>query len=282
MLKWKSIGLISPSVLNAPMPEQPPATAFSDVADIVSVKTDNRLPTVVGGHAVNIWALAYLPRLDLQLRPFAPFTTKDLDLWGPKKILDSLSQKYGVEITHSPPRSPGIGYVVIPKGALQLKVELLTGVNGLRGIEEKNVVELTVLGTRVRVLDAISCLKAKIANVADIDQSRRQDVKHVKIMKLCAREFAVDMMAQATHGKISERDAVNYLEDLREAISSPKAQTATQKSGLTFEEVMPIEAIRQSSLEKVRNFAQHRLHQASLYSPFPPAQKPPRGPRMSF
>jgi len=265
------------------MPELPPATSFSDVADIVSVKTDNQLPLVVGGHAVNIWAVAYLPRLGFQLRSFAPFTTKDLDLWGPKKILDSLSQKYGVEIIHSPPRSPGIGFVVIPKGALQLKVELLTGVNGVRSIEKQNVVELIVEGIPVRVLDAISCLKAKIANVADIDQSRRQDVKHVKIMKLCAREFAIDMLAQASRGEISERLVINYLEDLREAVSSPKTQIATQKSGLTFDEVMPIEAIRQSSLEKVQNFAQHRLHRASaLYSPFPPAQKPPRGPRMSF
>ena len=78
------------------MPEERPATAFSDVADVVSVKTDDELPMVVGGHAVNIWALAYSSRLGLQLQPYAPFTTKDLDLWGPKKILDSLAQKVPV------------------------------------------------------------------------------------------------------------------------------------------------------------------------------------------
>jgi len=241
------------------MPEERAATVFSDVADVVSVKTDNQLPMVVGGHAVNIWALAYSARLGFQLAPYAPFTTKDLDLWGPKEILDSLAQKYGVKITLSPPRSPGIGYVVIPKGTLQLKVELLTGVNGIRRIEEQNGVLLNILGTKVRVLDAISCLKAKIANAADIDQSSRQDVKHIKIMKLCAREFAIDIIAQGNRGQISERLAINYLEDLRETITSPKAELVTRKWTLIFDDVMPLEAIRQSTMEKVQNFARFRL-----------------------
>ena len=266
------------------MPEERPATAFSDVADVVSVKTDDQLPMVVGGHAVNIWALAYSSRLDLQLRPYAPFTTKDLDLWGPKKILDSLAQKYNVDITLSPPRSPGIGYVIIPKGALQFKVELLTGVNGLRRIEEQNGVQLNILGTKVRVLDAISCLKAKIANVADLDQSHRQDLKHVKIMKLCAREFAIDMMDQGNQGRISERLTINYLEDLRETLTSPKAEVVTRKWGIPFDEVMPLEAIRQSTMEKVRNFARFRLEQAEPQRPkidFSPRQEP-GGPKMSL
>jgi hypothetical protein len=254
------------------MPEERPATVFSDVADVVSVKTDDQLPMVVGGHAVNIWALAYSARLGFQLAPYAPFTTKDLDLWGPKEILDNLAQKYGVKITLSPPRSPGIGYVVIPKGALQLKVELLTGVNGIRRIEEQNGVQLNILGTKVRVLDAISCLKAKIANAADIDQSGRQDVKHVKIMKLCAREFAIDMIAQGNQGQISERLAINYLEDLRETIVSPKAELVTRKWTILFDDVMPLEAIQQSTMEKVQNFARFRLQQ----------QQKPGGPKMSL
>jgi hypothetical protein len=266
------------------MPEERPSTVFSDVVDVVSVKTDDQLPMVVGGHAVNIWALAYSSRLGLQLQPYAPFTTKDLDLWGPKKILDSLAQKYNVEITLSPPRSPGVGYVIIPKGTLQLKVELLTGVNGIRRIEEQNGVQLNILGTKVRVLDAISCLKAKIANAADLDQSRRQDVKHVKIMKLCAREFAIDMIDQGNQGRISERLAVNYLEDLRETITSSKAESATRQWDIRFDEVMPLEVIRQSSMEKVRNFARFRLEQTEIPRPkldVAPRQKP-SGPKMSL
>ena len=159
----------------------------------------------------------------------------------------------------SPPRSPGIGYVVISKGTLQLKVELLTGVNGIRRMDEQNGVQLNILGTKVRVLDAISCLKAKIANAAYIDQANRQDVKHVKIMKLCAREFTLDLVAQGNQGHISERLAINYLEDLRETVASPGAEMVTRKWNITFDEVMPREAIRRSTMEKVQNFVRFQL-----------------------
>ena len=80
------------------MPEKNQVTGFSDIADVVSVKTDNQLPLVVGGHAVNIWALAYSSRLGLQLQAYAPFTSKDLDLWGPKKM----KQRYIVPAASHP------------------------------------------------------------------------------------------------------------------------------------------------------------------------------------
>jgi hypothetical protein len=184
-----------------------------------------------------------------------------LDLWGPKEILDSLAEKYGVKITLSPPRSPGIGYVIITKGDLQLKVELLISVNGLGRAELENTFDLIIQGTEVRVLDAISCLKAKIANAADIDQTNRQDVKHVHIMKICAHEFAKDLIALGDQKRVSERLVVNRLEDLRETIGSPQAVAVITKWNITFDEVLPMEAIRSSTMEKVQNFVRFRLEQ---------------------
>jgi len=241
------------------MPEIPPQTSFPDVADVVSVRTKGELPVIVGGHAVNIWALTYASRLGSRLSPYAPFTSKDLDLWGPMEILDSLAQKYGVKITLSPPRSPGIGYVTIPKGDLHIKVELLAGVNGLRRPELENTFDLVIQGTEVRVLDAISCLKAKIANAADLDQTNRQDVKHVQIMKICAHEFAKDLIALGDQKRVSERLVISRLEDLRGMIANAKAREFTRKWDVRFDEVMPIEAILRSTMEKMRNFARFRL-----------------------
>ena len=241
------------------MPNPAPQTSFSDIADIVSVRTNGQLPMIVGGHAVNVWAFAYLSRQGPRLQQHAPFVTKDLDLWGPMEILDNLAQKYGVPIQHSQPRGPGLGRIDIPKGHVSVRVELLTNVHGLRKLEEKNAVHLVVQGTEIRVLDAISCLRAKIANAADIDQSQRQDVKHVQIMKICAREFAKDLLEKAQAGRASERIVVNYLEDLRKTLAGPKAQTVTRKWGISFDDVMPLESIRESALEKVKNFARHRL-----------------------
>ena len=249
------------------MPEPRPQTSFPDVADVVSVRAKGELPVIVGGHAVNIWALTYASRLGSRLSPYAPFTSKDLDLWGPKEILDSLAEKYGVKITLSPPRSPGIGYVIILKGDLQLKVELLISVNGLRQAELENTFDLVIQGIEVRVLDAISCLKAKIANASDIDQTNRQDVKHVQIMKICAHEFTKDLIGLGDQKRVSERLVVNRLEDLRETIVGPKAELVTRKWDIRFDEVLPFETIRQSKMEKVQNFARFRLEKQKLEGP---------------
>jgi len=243
------------------MPENHPQTSFPDVADVVSLRTKGELPVIVGGHAVNIWALAYASRTGAQLSPYAPFTSKDLDLWGPMEILDGLAQKYGVTVTLSPPRSPGLGHVVIPKGDLQLKVELLVSVNGLRRAELGNTFDLVIQGTEVRVLDAISCLKAKIANAADIDQTNRQDVKHVQIMKICAHEFVKDLIALGNRKQVSERLVVNRLEDLLETIHGPKAAAVTNQWHITFDEVLPVEAVRSSGMEKVQNFCKFRVRE---------------------
>ena len=266
------------------MPEERLSTAFSDVADVASVKTGDQLPLVVGGQAVNIWASVYSARIGLPLQSYAPFTTKDLDLWGPRKILESLAQKYNVKVTLSPPRGPGIGYVVIPRGPAHLKVELLTSLYGMRRIEEQNGIQLNILGVTIRVLDAISCLKAKIANAADLDQSNRQDVKHVHIMKLCAREFAMDILAQGGKGQISERLAVNYLQDLRATIAGPKTKLVTAKWEISFDEVIPIEAIRQSTMQKVQNFVRFQLDQSIKRRPKNDLsrQQKPGGPKMSI
>ncbi len=150
---------------------------------------------------------------------------------------------------------------MIPKGDLQLKVELLTSVNGLRRAELENTFDLVIQGTEVRLLDAITCLKAKIANAADIDQTNRQDVKHVQIMKICARELTKDLIALGDQKRVSERLVVNRLEDLRETIVGPKAKLVARKWDIRFDEVMPVEVIRKSTMEKVQNFARFRLEQ---------------------
>ena len=80
-------------------------------------------------------------------------------------------------------------------------------------------------------------------------------------MKICAHEFTKDLIALGDQKRVSERLVVNRLEDLRETISSPKAATVTTKWNITFDEVLPVEAIRSSTMEKVQNFVRYRLEQ---------------------
>jgi len=64
------------------MPSENLATEVHDFKEIIQISIGGRLPLVVGGHAVNIWALSYLDRIGNDLAAFQPFTSKDLDLFG--------------------------------------------------------------------------------------------------------------------------------------------------------------------------------------------------------
>ena len=240
------------------MSEESARIGFANIADVVSISTDGRLPLVVGGQAVNIWAIVYAPRVGSMLRAYEPFVSNDLDLYGPRKILDELSKKYHVPIRLSPPRFPGIGQVVIPIGKGELKVELLSCVRGVPRIGEENMVEMVVQGVHLQVLDPVSCLAAKISNAAQIDQTGRQDVKHVEIMKICASEYAKDIVTGEPQA-FSERVIVNVLERLRETITSADAQKVTHKWNISFDNVLPVEAIEKSKMPKVQNFLRYRL-----------------------
>jgi hypothetical protein len=125
---------------------------------------------------------------------------------------------------------------------------------------------MAVQGVHLRVLDPISCLKAKFSNAAEIDQAGRQDVKHVEIMKICAREYAKDVVAGAPE-VFSERVVVNLLERLREAITSADAQKVTHRWNISFDNVLPVEAIQKSKMPKVQNFLRYRLGQALQAGP---------------
>lgn len=242
------------------MSEHLPTIGLAEIADIVSKRTDGQLPLIVGGQAVNIWAIVYAFRAGPILKAYEPFISKDLDLYGSRKILDDISERYRVPIKLSPPRFPGIGQVVIPKGEAALKVELLSGVRGIRCIGDENAVEMNVQGVNLRVLDPISCLKAKISNAAVLDQTDRQDVKHINIMKICAAEYAKDILAGGPE-LFSERVVVNLLERLRETITSPEARQVTQKWNVPFDDVLPLDAIQKSKMSKIQSFLQHRLPQ---------------------
>ncbi len=238
------------------MPEE---VSFSDFAEVAATRIDGEPPVIVGGQAVNVWAVFYLPRIEQELKVHAPFVSKDLDLYGSKNVLEGLARKYGVSIKWNPPRFPGAGQLAIPVGNKELKVELLSSIRGLRGDEAASAVDLTIQGVELRVLDPITCLKAKIANAADLDQTGRQDVKHVSIMKICVREFVKDILQRAEQNAESERAVVNCLEDIKSIIESPESRRAAQKWGLDLETSLPLDSIKASPLPKVQNFCLYRL-----------------------
>lgn len=83
---------------------------------------------IVGGHAVNLWASFYADRGDLTLARFAPFTSKDADIFLKDRDLAlAVAAAAGWRFRSNPePRSPVLGAIVMKKGGVERHVRILT------------------------------------------------------------------------------------------------------------------------------------------------------------
>lgn len=72
---------------------------------------------IVGGHAVNLWASFYADRGDSVLASFAPFTSKDADIFVKDRDLAlAVAASAGWRFRVNPePRSSVLGAIVIKK-----------------------------------------------------------------------------------------------------------------------------------------------------------------------
>lgn len=183
---------------------------------------------LVGGQAVNLWALHYHDRT----HDLAPFVSRDADVLGDRDTLIALGRQLGVKPQIFPLRPPSneVG-VVIAKDAsgAPLLVEVLRYVHGATNEEMRDPVYLFALGeseVRVQVSGPIALLRAKIANLADLKQTGRQDGRHVLILARVLPAYLADLGKSARDGNLTERKFVDLLEQLLSALGSKNGRKA--------------------------------------------------------
>jgi hypothetical protein len=180
---------------------------------------------LVGGQAVNLWALYYRERT----ADLAPFVSRDVDVLGDRETLIRIAEAANAKPQFFPMRPPTneIGVVVAtgPDGQ-PLPVEVLRGLHGIGNDLLCHPAYTIVLGERrvtVRVPGPIALFQAKIANVADLAQTGRQDTRHVRILAQLMPAYLTDLHASVAAGRVSERDMLNLVERLLAVVTTPKA-----------------------------------------------------------
>ncbi|MFZ1055162.1 MAG: hypothetical protein WAN79_05770, partial [Opitutaceae bacterium] len=210
----------------ANMPDQHEISAFSEVLN------STEKPILVGGQAVNLWAEHYgstIPSLD----PLRPFMSKDADIFGDRAMAERLAKATQWRLTcYDEPRTIAVALLTkeVP-GREPLLIEVINSVNGLtpRDLADPDLLELRP-GQVYRVPSPIILLKAKLANVAHLDQTRRQDVRHVQMLLPCVCEYVREAHSRAIAGEITERELVNLLESVR-YLSSNENHRELSKEG---------------------------------------------------
>lgn len=221
---------------------------------------------IVGGHAVNFWALFYLSR-ESRLRASLPFTSKDLDLIGTKDDAARVAANIGWHFC-LPPVAGGPVEAVLSAapGGQGLKVEFLREIKGVRHEAIVAYARETAISSpdgkeqfSVRVLDPVLLLAGKIRNAVDIEQDipgkRRQDVKHVTMLGLCVPHFLEDVGMEVADGKKERNVCAEYITMLAALKRSYSGRLfeARHPAGINWSGLVP-EAITQRPFDSgIRN-----------------------------
>lgn len=218
-------------------------------------------PLIVGGQAVNLWALEFLGEFP-ELKRFEPFTSHDCDLYGDTELLERLSRLTGWPSKPSRQRSPSpvVGYLrgAAPDGSV-LIVEILFTLRGLTSEEiRQNAVALEVDGKIYRTLSPIALLKAKVANLAELSQAHRQDLRHARILITCVAGYIARAHAKIESGEMSDKAFLKLLTACQEVACSRQARKVAEAHRISFRGCFP-DLLHASPSERARKFAVHQI-----------------------
>ena len=240
------------------------SSEVSDFKEILSMTLSGQLPLLVGGHAVNLWAIVYRERVGRGLDRWLPLTSKDLDLVGTIDLLEAMKKNFGGDFRLAGPRSPIVGQLIANLHGVDRKIDVLRDVFGLNPKDlsaESAVLDIEFDGEifEARVLPILTLLQAKVANLAKLDQAKRNDFKHVSIMLLVAREYLTELIVAAESGAADSRAAIGPLEHFRKIVASPDALKCSSVRGIEFDSVWPRELLTAAKDPRIQNFVKHRL-----------------------
>jgi hypothetical protein len=194
--------------------------------DFAAVLATKEPVLLVGGQAVNLWALHYHDRT----ADLAPFTSRDADVLGDAETLAELGRLAGSKPQVFPLRPPtNEAGVVIAKDAAgsPMLIEVLRQVHGANKTELTSPVYTMALGENqvpVQVPGPIALLQAKLANVADLNQAGRQDGRHVLILLCLLPAYLAELQQAAIEDRLAERTLIEFLERLLAVVTAGKAR----------------------------------------------------------
>ncbi len=252
-------------------------------------------PTVVGGQAVNLWAINYLPQV-----PKSTLVSKDLDivvgqdnalglkripgwLYEPNKTKNWTDSRLGFLKGTSADGRP-------------LLVEVLHSVHGLDKSDLKHAAYVKMDGVLYRALDPVTMLKAKAANVRDLNQegaSPRHDRPHLQLIARCVPLYLREIHALAVEKPALEKESLAVINRAFKTLQDAKTAQTLLAEGIAPASLIPPE-LAESTLPRIRAAFdwQYRLlarPEKEIHStPSPsvatkPVERPPsQGPRMGM
>ncbi|MDF1755519.1 MAG: hypothetical protein P1U89_22205 [Verrucomicrobiales bacterium] len=210
---------------------------------------------LVAGQAVNFWAEFYSIKNPLLLE-YAPFVSKDVDLFGPIEGLYKIPGILDGELKRfSDLRQPVVG-VFKTNSEPQLMFELLRSIYG--PVSAEKIAARVQIRNPIAVIDPVSLLVSKAHNAAGLEQEDRQDVRHVQMMVLATHAYYADL-CQAVGDQITPRQFINECKYLLSYADYSSFKKGISMADAELTDCLPLKLIQEigEQHESIGRFYQH-------------------------
>ncbi|HRG55620.1 MAG TPA: hypothetical protein PLG56_06245 [Lacunisphaera sp.] len=214
--------------------------------------------TIVGGQAVNVWAITYLNADETHLEGFG---SHDMDVIARRKVAEIIAALPNWKSEKPPMWSFDRRLLRLTTQADDgrlLIVEVLGRVHGLDSEDLEAVKEIEKDNVRYRVLDPAALLKAKAANVRGLDQSDRHDRAHLQIIAQCVAPFLRDAHQQAVGEASLQGEFAKTISRTFRTLSDRQTLNTLLAEGIQPLVLLPVE-LKDSPIEKVRSAFEHQM-----------------------
>lgn len=217
---------------------------------------------LVGGQAVNLWALHY-GQPTAEWTELQPYTSTDLDFYGGRVEVVSCAQQLGGKayVNRDFDASPNAGIVTVEYQGRPLILDILATVFGLREGEIQSTAVPFVgrgelAGLELQVLNPLLCLESKLKCYQRLPQSGRQDAKHCRMSRLVVGEYLREHCQNE-----DPRRGLKLIERLVEIGATESSLHGWYHLGLVVEAAIPIEAIERFTNPIWQRFCERRWPQ---------------------
>jgi hypothetical protein len=216
---------------------------------------------IIGGQAVNFWAETYL-HAEPELAAFLPFVSKDIDFLGGRNDVEQVARQLRLEVKFPDKRlrTAFAGAAMFRIGEKQANIEFVRRTPAVSATNvEKWAVSAERDGQSIRVIDPVSLLASKLELALTVDQRKRRDADHFKILLLCVRAFLREILARVDATSLPARSWLAATERHMKLAESRLGKRAMVEFAIHWADFLPRKQIEASNNQLIVQFRRKRL-----------------------
>ena len=123
-------------------------------------------------------------------------------------------------------------------------------------LQRFQMLERSLVIQGIRVIDPTFLLQSKCHCLLGLDQTDRQDEKHLRMLCVLVPAHLNGLLDEAIAGHLTQRALINELKLLKKVLKTNRVRRSLKRIGSNPDDLVPVGKLTQSGLTKVVHFAE--------------------------